>query len=83
VPFASSWIYFPTAENPSNRYKYISAEFNMDLNRVNWNRQTYSLLDWLGDLGGLADALRYISWFLIVPFQAFHFRATILTTFFR
>ena len=40
-------------------YKYVSWELNMSLDRVNWNRQTYSLLDWLGDLGGLADALFY------------------------
>ena len=25
-----------------------------------WNRQTYSLLDWLGDLGGLTEALVFM-----------------------
>lgn len=57
----SSWIYFPTAENPSTKFKFTSMEIKMSLDLVTWGRQTYNLLDWLGDLGGLFDALRYIA----------------------
>ena len=33
----------------------VSFEFNLDYYRV--NRETYNLLDWLGDIGGLKEAL--------------------------
>ena len=33
----------------------ISYEFNLDLYRV--DREVYNMLDWLGDVGGLRDAL--------------------------
>ena len=35
------------------------------------NRQTYSFLEWLGDIGGLFEALRFIGSFLVVPVSAF------------
>ena len=35
------------------------------------NRQTYSLLDWLGDCGGLLDALKAIGETLISPLSLF------------
>ena len=54
-------------------YKYVSWELNMSSERVNWNRQTYSLLDWLGDLGGLADALYYGLRALVQIFSVFTF----------
>ena len=57
----SSWITFPTEDKPSNKFKYTSMEIKMSLDLVTWSRQTYSLLDWLGDLGGLFDALWYIA----------------------
>ena len=27
----SSWMYWPTPESPTNRYKYVSGEFNVSL----------------------------------------------------
>ena len=48
-------------ENPLGRYKYISAQFAMNYDMVVTSRQTYSLLDWLGDVGGLTDALFYLA----------------------
>ena len=56
----SSAIYFPTKEKPSSRFYYTSMEIKMSLDLVTWMRQTYSLLDWLGDLGGLYDSLYYM-----------------------
>lgn len=32
----SAWIYFPTAENPSTRFKYLSVEINFDMDLVSW-----------------------------------------------
>ena len=37
-PLPSSWIYYPTEESPSNKYKYASVEFNMSLDRMRWSR---------------------------------------------
>ena len=48
-----------------------------------WNRQTYSLLDWLGDLGGLFDALLYICRMLISPLSVYSLKQTILSNMFR
>ena len=56
VPFGSSWINYPTAENPSTKYKFVSVEFNFSAGQKLINRQTYSMLDWMGDMGGLIDA---------------------------
>ena len=46
------------------------------------NRQTYSLLDWLGDLGGLFDALCIICGNILAPVTAFTLKATLLSNFF-
>ena len=70
----SSWIYFPTAENPSTKYKYVSVQFEMMLDVINWNRQTYSLLDRLGDLGGLLDILLHIGHVLVLPIASFNLK---------
>ena len=70
-PYPSAWIYWPTEDNPSSKYKYASIEFNRKLNTVNWTRETYSVLDWLGDLGGLLDILIKIGEYLVEPVAQF------------
>ena len=35
------------------------------------SRQTYGVLDWMGDWGGLMDALKLLAQLLIMPFQNF------------
>ena len=76
-PNSSSWTDFP------KRYKFFSFEMNMHLDQVNWSRQTYSFLNWLGDLGGLADALRYICHALVTSFSGFSLRFTLTRYFFK
>ena len=34
-------------------------------------RQTYSVLDWLGDIGGLGEALVIIGAYLVAPVAAY------------
>jgi len=41
------------------------------------------LLDWLGDLGGLTDALLYICRIAIVSFSSFNMSVTISSKFFK
>ena len=55
--------------------------FSTDLNVV--ERQTYSVLDWLGDLGGLFDALRYSVGLIIAPIAAYALKAELLSSVFR
>ena len=43
----------------------------MHRDRIFWNRQTYSLLDYLGDLGGLTDALMFICRAIIGSYSTF------------
>lgn len=56
----SAWNNYPSKENPNSKYKFTSLEIgiNPDLKQI--NRKTYSILDFLGDCGGLFDALLVI-----------------------
>ena len=47
------------------------------------NRQTYSLLDWLGDMGGLLDALYLIGMIVMSPFAEFALKTELLSSIFR
>ena len=83
LPQPSSWNKFPTKEDPSRRYKFTSLEVNMSLDKLVVNRESYSLLDWLGDLGGLFDALRIICLVLIYPVSTFSLQSTLMSKLFR
>ena len=48
-----------------------------------YERQTYSLLEWLGDVGGLFDGLGVIARWIIGPFSAFAMKAEILSVIFK
>ena len=72
LPQPSSWNKYPTQEEPSRKYKFTSLEVSMSPNKQVYNRQTYSLLDWLGDLGGLYDALILIASLIVAPISAFN-----------
>lgn len=45
------------------------------------SRQTYSLLDWLGDWGGLMDALFMVAQAFLSPFSALALKAKVAATF--
>ena len=49
------------------------------MDKVIYNRQTYSLLDWLGDCGGLFDALYYFLKVIVTPVASFNLQATLLS----
>ena len=57
-PQASAWIEHPT-KNETGLYKFSSIEVNLDQRIRSVQRETYDLLSWLGDIGGLVDALKY------------------------
>ena len=46
-------------------------------------RQTYGMLDYFGDIGGLLDFLYYMMTFILTPFWQFIYSSHMLTTLFR
>ena len=79
----SSWNQIITEENPNNKYKFTSIEINPSPNHKIIARETYHGLDFLGDLGGLFDALKILGGILISPVSAFALNSRLLTTIFR
>lgn len=73
----------PTEEEPDNKYIFTSIYFGQGKDLVTINRKTYSMLDWLGDWGGLLDGLRLVARFLVSPFSALALRARLVETFAR
>ena len=48
-----------------------------------WNRQTYSVLDFLGDIGGLFEALQYMGTAIVAPFSSFTLKVSLMVSLFR
>ena len=48
-----------------------------------WQRQIYSTLDFLGDLGGLFDALRFIGEMIVSPFKDYAVKVILMVSLFR
>ena len=46
-------------------------------------RQTYSALEWLGDIGGLIDGLRLIVLFIVAPLASFTLRVELVSSVFH
>ena len=83
TPRPSAWRKFPTKENPNSRYKFSSISLRVSPDLIVIERQTYSLLEWLGDVGGLFDALIIIGGYIVGPISAFTLKATLLSRIFR
>ena len=81
--FKSGWAQWPTKEIPDGKYKYTSIVVLFNQNLVRINRTAYSSLDWLGDVGGLFDALYLIGKFLMGPLATFTLQAELLSQGFR
>ena len=64
-------------------YKFNSVTLNLHLEHTTAERQTYSLLDWIGDIGGLFDGLRIFIGKIIAPIAAIALRSDLLTLNFR
>ena len=74
---------YPTKENPDGVYKFVSFDIYVTLDALVTERESYSLLEWLGDIGGLLDALQYIGRFLVGPVAAFSLKTQLLGSVFR
>ena len=49
------------------------------MDKVIYSRTTYSLLEWLGDVGGVFDALYLIFRFILAPIAAHNMSATLMS----
>ena len=62
---------WPTKENPTASYLFGSIWLEFDSNLYVTERQTYSLLEMLGDVGGLFDMMNLLGRVLILPIATF------------
>ena len=69
---------WPTRENPS-MYKFNSFYMELKQEKSTLERQTYSLLEWVGDVGGLYDGLSIIGHFLTGPIAVFAVKVDVLS----
>ena len=79
----SSWNTYPTAENPSTKYKFTSIEIMPSMDQLVINRNAYGALDYLGDLGGLIDAFIILGNALISPVAGFALNSRLLSSIFK
>ena len=59
-------------------YKVISSVVSLDLDQYVIERQTYSVLEWLGDVGGLFGILVLIGRTVIGPIAKFQLKSELL-----
>ena len=55
----------------------------MSLDSIVTERETYSLLEWLGDIGGLIDAFRYLGGFIVAPIASLSLQSVLLSSIFK
>ena len=67
-------------ELPNSVHVAINFELNLDLTVI--DRQVYSLLDWLGDMGGMLEALVYLSTFVLAIINYGQFKAMLVSALF-
>ena len=60
----------------------LQIEFVASKHQRNFSRSVYSILDYLGDVGGLLDALKLIASALIAPFSGYSYITVLLTKLF-
>ena len=74
----SSYSTWPTQEAPS-LYKINSFWIEISSSLTTIERKTFSLLEWLCDVGGLFEGLKIIGGFFIAPIVSFALRVKLLT----
>ena len=60
---------YPSEENPNAMWEYLFIHFSLDNDLRQISRQTYSILDWCGDWGGVLDALFLIAEIIVYPYS--------------
>ena len=70
-------------EKPNGKYKFTSMEVNMKLKEKVTMRDTYDVLSFVGDIGGLVDGLMMLGSFLLSPYTSFKLRSYLLSHLYR
>ena len=83
TPRPTAWMDFPTNAQPENKYKFGSLWINLSPDLQVVQRQTYSLLEWLGDIGGLLEALKYLGIVVLLPLRSFMLKNELISTIFH
>ena len=65
----SGWKNFPT------QYKFFSMELSISPDVPKVKRKIDSLLDWLGNWGGLLDGLNFLAYILISPLSNYRMKS--------
>ena len=60
----------------------MSFEINQHPDIQHWNRQTYSILDFVGDIGGLKDGLVLLGVIIIGKLSSFNLKAMLTSELF-
>ena len=81
-PKISSWATHPSV-NPEGKYKFSSMGLYVDQRVLTTNRSTYNILECLGDIGGLMDALVLICKIVMLPITTLNLKSFLLTIMFR
>ena len=69
--------------NPRGEYKFASVEIHQENSIYKINRQTYNLLEYLGDIGGLLDAMLFIAQLVLWPVYNFNVSSHLMKRMFR
>jgi len=77
IPQSSAWLDYP------DKYKITGIEIMFSYDIIDYNRQTYSVLEFLGDLGGLYDALYYLGHFIVAHYATRALDTSILSGIFK
>ena len=65
--FASEFTVWPTRDNPDVPFRFNSFFLEIDQEMTVIERQTYSALELVGDVGGLVDGLYYLMALFVAP----------------
>ena len=80
--FFSSFNEWPSREDPKF-YCIAQLYFELSNNKIMIEREAYSALEWLGDVGGLFDGLSLIIHIILGPIIAFMTKSELLRLFSR
>ena len=78
----SSWM-DDLMVNKTGDYKFASVEIRQEDSIYKVNRQTYNLLEYLGDIGGLLDAMLFIAQLVLWPVYNFNVSSYLMKRMFR
>ena len=74
---------WPTEEDPFRVYKFTGAWVELGTKLKVVARSTYSMLDWLGDIGGLLGMLQLLGGIVLGPFARLSMKIHLIRTIFN